>query len=476
MKSKEISEKDTRQPVVAGSFYNANPQALAQEIKSYCNKVKQTDIILEKPIGLISPHAGYMYSGQIAAFAYKQIEGREYEAIMILAPSHRAYFPGASVDTKKGYRTPLGVVPVAVDFVDQIMGKSSLVVHYPQAHMQEHSLEVQIPFLQAVQKDFKLIPIVMGDQNIETCEAVARVLAEVIKERDILIVASSDLSHYHPYDVAKDLDQRVINYINSYDPKGLATDLRLHKSEACGGGPIITAMLIGEHLGAHRATVIKYANSGDISGNYSGVVGYAAGVIYKESQPTSKKAEKKKVGVDLGLNEEEKKLLHRIVGETIKSRLEGNPLPAFKVASPTLQEPRGAFVSLHKEGMLRGCIGHIRANHPLHETIKEMAIAAAFEDPRFPPLNQKEFDKVDIEISVLTPLRKITDIKEIEVGKHGIYVVKGFYSGLLLPQVATDYGWDRTTFLEHTCNKAGLPKGAWKEKDTEIYIFSADVF
>jgi AmmeMemoRadiSam system protein A len=126
--------------------------------------------------------------------------------------------------------------------------------------------------------------------------------------------------------------------------------------------------------------------------------------------------------------------------------------------------------------MLRGCIGHIRADHPLHATIKDMAIAAAFEDPRFSPLSRKEFDKIDIEISVLTPFKRITDINAIEVGKHGIYIVKGFYSGLLLPQVATEYGWDRVAFLEHTCNKAGLPKDAWKEKDTEIYLFSADVF
>jgi conserved hypothetical protein TIGR00296 len=183
-----------------------------------------------------------------------------------------------------------------------------------------------------------------------------------------------------------------------------------------------------------------------------------------------------KVGVDLGLNEKEKELLHRIVKETIKNHLDGKPIPAFQVDSSTLQEPRGAFVSLHKEGMLRGCIGHIRADHPLHETIKDMAVAAAFEDPRFPPLSRKEFDKIDIEISVLTPFKRITDINEIEVGQHGLYMVKGFYSGLLLPQVATEYGWDRVTFLEHTCNKAGLSKDAWKDKDTEIYLFSADVF
>ena len=476
MKPNKIPEKDIRQPVVAGSFYTANPKVLAQEIKGYFNNVPAGYIISEKPIGLIAPHAGYMYSGQVAAFAYKQVEGRHYETIMILAPSHRAYFPGASVDTKEGYRTPLGIVPVAHEIVNQIIGKTSLITHYPQAHIQEHSLEVQLPFLQTVLKDFKLIPIVMGDQAIETCEAVARALSDVIKNHDILVVASSDLSHYHPHAMAQDLDQKVIDRINAFDFQGLASDLKLHKTEACGGGPIITALLLGGYLGANKAKVVKYANSGDVSGDYSGVVGYAAGVIYKEDKKDAKKAGKKELGIDLGLNEKEKELLHRIVKETIKNHLEGKPGPAFNVDSSTLQEPRGAFVTLHKEGMLRGCIGHIRADHPLHATIKDMAIAAAFEDPRFPPLSRKEFDKVDIEISVLTPFKKITDINAIEVGKHGIYIVKGFYSGLLLPQVATEYGWDRVTFLEHTCNKAGLPKDAWKEKDTEIYLFSADVF
>lgn len=475
MKPTEIPEKNIRQPVVAGSFYTANSKALSQEIRSYLNNVP-SQIASAKPMGLISPHAGYMYSGQVAAYAYKQIEGREYEAVMVIAPSHRAYFPGASVDSKEGYRTPLGVVPVEMGIANQLMGKSPLISHYPQAHTQEHSLEVQLPFLQVIFKEFMLIPIVMGDQDLTTCEKVAQTIAEVIKGHDILIVASSDLSHFHPDDVAKSLDQKVIDHINTYDPRALAKDLRQHKTEACGGGPIITALLIGELLGANKAKIIKYANSGDVTGDYSGVVGYAAGIIYKEKSNDDKKTEKKPVGVDLGLNDEEKKLLHQIVKEVIRSRLGGKLLPKFKVDSQTLKEPRGAFVSLHKEGMLRGCIGHLQADRPLHETIKDMAIAAAFEDPRFSPLSKKEFDQVDIEISVLTPFRKITDVNEIEVGKHGIYIVKGFYAGILLPQVATEYGWDRITFLEHTCNKAGLHKNAWKEKDAEIYIFSADVF
>ena len=475
MMHSRIPEKNIRQPVVAGSFYTANAEVLSQEIDQYLKNVPSEDA-LENPMGLIAPHAGYMYSGQVAAYAYKRVEGRTFDAVVVLAPSHRAYFSGASVDDKEGYRTPLGVVPVNGDIAQQIIEQSPLIGHHPQAHTQEHSLEVQVPFLQVALKEFTLVPIVMGDQDLTTAEKIAQAIADVIKKHNVLVVASSDLSHYHPYDEAKELDQKVIDYINRYDPQGLASDLRHHKTEACGGGPIITALLIGQHLGADRATVIHYANSGDVTGDHSGVVGYAAGIIYKTNGRQAEKKERRKAGIDLGLEEDEKKQLHQIVRETIKSRLNEKPLPDFKVDSKTLKELRGAFVSLHKEGMLRGCIGHIKADRPLDETIKNMSIAAAFEDPRFPPLSREEFDQVDIEISVLTPFKKISEIDEIEVGKHGLYMTKGFYSGILLPQVATEYGWDRITFLEHTCTKASLPKNAWKEKDTEIYIFSADVF
>jgi len=184
----------------------------------------------------------------------------------------------------------------------------------------------------------------------------------------------------------------------------------------------------------------------------------------------------KKAGIDLGLSEDEKKTLHQIAKTVIENKTKGKPIPEFKIDSPVLKENRGAFVSLHKKGQLRGCIGYIEGKGPLHKTIEEMAEAAAFRDPRFSPVTEKELSELDIEISVLTPLKKITDVNEIEVGKHGIYIKKGWYSGLLLPQVATEYGWDRKTFLEHTCQKAGLPSGAWKDKDVEIYIFSADIF
>lgn len=183
-----------------------------------------------------------------------------------------------------------------------------------------------------------------------------------------------------------------------------------------------------------------------------------------------------KAGISLGLTEEEKKALRQIARAAIEGQLRGNRPSRAEVLSGHLKEKRGAFVSLHKHGKLRGCIGLIQPAKPLYQSVEEMAIAAAFDDPRFEPLTLKEAADVELEISVLTPLQRIKDVEEIQVGIHGLYIKNGVYSGLLLPQVAAEYDWDRITFLEETCRKAGLARNSWKEKDTEIYLFSADIF
>jgi AmmeMemoRadiSam system protein A len=185
---------------------------------------------------------------------------------------------------------------------------------------------------------------------------------------------------------------------------------------------------------------------------------------------------KMKPGVDLGLTKDDKATLYAIARTAIECAAGGKKPPALEIKSDILKENRGAFVSLHRHGNLRGCIGHIHPTKPLYKTIQDMAIAAAFQDPRFEPVSTDEIDELDIEISVLTPMKKIENIQEIEIGKHGLYIVKNMYHGLLLPQVATNYGWNKKTLLEHTCMKAGLPQDAWTDKDAELYIFSADIF
>jgi len=248
----------------------------------------------------------------------------------------------------------------------------------------------------------------------------------------------------------------------------------------------MTAMLAARKLGADHCDILKYANSGDVTGEKMsprGVVGYCAACL---SRPQSSRdrdgPEKKKAGIDLGLSKEERAELHRIARKAIETGLTHDASfskansGASQTTSPRLKEPRGAFVTLYKKGELRGCIGQIIARKPLAEAVEAMAREAAFHDPRFTPLRPEELGDIKIEISVLTPLKKIDSTDEIEIGKHGIVVVRNSSMGLLLPQVATEYDWGRTEFLEHCCLKAGLPREMWKDKETEIYIFSADVF
>jgi AmmeMemoRadiSam system protein B/AmmeMemoRadiSam system protein A len=473
---KEMGMKEIREPAVAGAFYPDKPEVLSRDVKKYLENAKKEKIEGEI-VALVSPHAGYMYSGQVAASAYRLVEEKTFDSVVVVAPSHRVNFKGASLYDRGGYRTPLGVVPVDTELSKKMMERRKEIQFLPEAHSQEHSLEVQIPFLQVALKSFKLIPIVMEPYwNWETCQSVASAIAETVKGKKVLLVASTDLSHFYTYHIAVEMDKIFLNYIERFDVEGLNRDLKSSRTEACGGGAVVTIMLAAKMLGANHGKVLKYANSGDVTGDRGRVVGYGAAVFYKTAGGKEKMKEEKKVGVDLGLSEEEKKTLHYIAKTVIENKAKGKAVPDFKIESTTLKENRGAFVTIHKKGQLRGCIGYIEGRGPLHKTIEEMAEAAAFRDPRFSAVKEKELPELDLEISVLTPLKRISDVNEIQVGKHGIYIKKGWYSGLLLPQVATEYRWDRQTFLEHTCQKAGLPSNAWKEKDTEIYIFSADIF
>jgi len=471
----KIMKEEVRKPAVAGSFYPADPQILSQQVREYLSRAPKEKVAGEI-VALVSPHAGYIYSGQVAAYAFKLVEGMKFDAVVVVAPSHRVHFPGASVYDRGGYETPLGFLPVDQETCKKLKEGSDLIRFIAQGHAQEHSLEVQLPFLQEAIGQFPLIPLVLGDQSYGTCESVARAIARAAKGKKVLLVASTDLSHFHSYDRAVKLDNLVLENWRSFDSQKLARDLDAGKGEACGGGAVITVMLAAKEMGANRVQVLKYLNSGDVTGDRSGVVGYAAAVIYKAQANPEKEIARKKAGISLGLTEEEKHTLRHIAQSTIEARLKGEKLPRGEALTETLKEKRGAFVSLHTHGQLRGCIGHIQPTQPLHQVVETMALAAAFEDPRFPPLTEKELPDIKLEISVLTPLERIKDVKEIEVGKHGLYIKKGFYSGLLLPQVAAEHYWDRVLFLEETCRKAGLPRHAWKEKDTEVYRFSADIF
>lgn len=469
------ASEQPRESVIAGSWYPDSPEVLRRTITGFLAAVPAQSPAGEL-VAVIAPHAGYVFSGQVAAYAYKLLQGKKFDSVVVLAPSHHAAFDGVSVYDKGGFRTPLGLVPLDRELVEKLKQQSSKIRYIEEAHAKEHSLEIQLPFLQVVLPGFKLVPLVMGDQRLETCNWLAETLAAAIKGKSVLIVASSDLSHFHNYDRAKALDQVVLDDVREFNPQALGFHLASGRCEACGGGPVITALMTAQLLGANASEVLNYANSGDVTGDHSRVVGYMAAALLKRTNGGKAEAQEPKVGVDLGLSAADKQFLLRLARQTIEAECKGQKPPAMEASSAVLKEHRGAFVTLKKHGELRGCIGHIMADRPLVETVAAMAVAAAFEDPRFLPVTKNDLPDLEIEISVLTPPRQITNMAEIQVGVHGIILQQGGRSGLLLPQVATEYGWDRDTFLQQTCRKAGLPADAWKDERTKVYIFSADVF
>lgn len=477
-----------RDCIVAGSFYPNDPYILRLQIEDFLKNTE--DHGLQNIKALICPHAGYMYSGQIAAFSYRQIQNKEYDSFIIIAPSHSEYFDFVSIYDGDAYNTPFGKIGIDKERAQLLTKYDKNIKFSENGHYNEHSIEVQLPFLQYIYKDFKLIPIVIGAQNKKNIDGIGEAIGEILKEQNILVIASTDLSHYHRYDEAVFLDGKVKNLVSKFDIEGLKNEFLKNDIEMCGGGPVVAAMIAAKKMGANKAVILKYKNSGDVSGDKSAVVGYLSAAIFTEKpendpddlsknnqdKADNKKENQKKGMPSLELTDSQKKTLLEIARESIVSAVLKTRFSYPQINDPVLNKECGAFVTLSIAGNLRGCIGNIRAQYPLWKTIRQMAQEAALNDPRFYPVNKKELNDIEIEISVLSPFALIKDIDLIEVGKHGLFIKKGFYQGLLLPQVAQDYNWDKTEFLAQTCRKAGLPESCWKEESCEIYIFSATIF
>jgi AmmeMemoRadiSam system protein B/AmmeMemoRadiSam system protein A len=464
-----------RQPGVAGSFYPGNAKELAATVDGLLSQAKGT-IPEGQILALVAPHAGYPFSGGVAAYSYALLKGRNIHRVVIIAPSHLEAFDFASVYDGDAYATPLGDVPVDKAFARKLAGLSSSIQlssrgHAPYGSRAEHSLEVQLPFLQRALSNFELVPIIMGDQSYAASRSLGVALAELIRGTDTLIVASSDLSHYHPYDEAVALDHKTLSAIHEWDYLTLSKNFQTRTWEACGGGPIVAAMIAADRLGADRAEILKYANSGDVTSDRKRVVGYGAVALMRTAKP------KAAAGPRFSLNSRDKKELLDIARKSVESAVREKKLYQVPAALPQeLSQDRGAFVTLRKNGELRGCIGYTASVQSLALTVRDVAAFAALRDSRFPPVTAKELPQLTYEISVLSPLRRVGDVHQIRVGQHGLLIKKGDREGLLLPQVATEQHWDRKTLLDHTALKAGLPANAWRDKDADIFIFSALVF
>jgi AmmeMemoRadiSam system protein B/AmmeMemoRadiSam system protein A len=470
-----------RRPAVAGAFYPSDPVAIKEMISDFFDEAEVPEEE-SNLLGLVVPHAGYIYSGGVAAYSYKAIKNPdEIETVILLGPSHRAPFRGISVFPGGVYKTPLGNLTIDDETAAELTEADDMIQYVEQAHAVEHSLEVQLPFIQTIFKDVKIVTVIFGIPDNDANEKFAKKVAEISKKKKVLVVASSDFSHYHDYETAKLMDDSGIKSILKMSGSELMHKNYKKESELCGLQPVLMLMNIMNKLGGNNAKLLHYANSGDVSGDKAQVVGYAA-IAFYESEAKAKEAEAKEAEADEPdepqddeLDTEEKKELLKIARDTIYEYVQNKKkLELPSITNVKLLLKNGAFVTIHKRGNLRGCIGNFTSEQPLYKTIIDMAISAATQDPRFPPVVASELDELELEISVLSPLKKIDDINEIQVGKHGIYIIKSFYRGVLLPQVATEYGWDRMTFLEQTCRKAGIGRNDWKNAD--IYIFSAQVF
>jgi AmmeMemoRadiSam system protein B/AmmeMemoRadiSam system protein A len=470
-------QEKVRPAANADAFYPAEPKVLADMIDQFLVQAR-TPALSGTISGVVVPHAGYVYSGPVAAYSYALLKNKKYSRVVVISPSHVAAFRGSAVYDGTAYDTPLGRIEVDQQFCRELVTRDNSLKLSVEGHetiyqgRMEHALEVQLPFLQRVLNNFKLVPIIMGEQSYECCRALGRALASTITDDQTIIVASSDLSHYHSYDEAKALDSKVLKSIEEWDYFNLCRNLKMNTWEACGGGPITALMIAAEQQGANTAKVIKYATSGDVPvGEKSRVVGYAAVVLYKDVQL------KKSAETGFNLGDKEKKYLLELARKSVDSAVRNNKMidctdGGFK----DLSLDRGAFVTLTIQGQLRGCIGYTSPFQSLYLTVRDVAFQAALHDPRFPAVSERELSKLNYEISVLSPLRKIVDINKIEIGKHGLLIKNGRNEGLLLPQVASDYNWDRQTFLQQTCHKAGLPAEAWEDENTDIFSFSALVF
>jgi len=462
---------------LAGTWYSGSKEELTAQINSYLHKAKAVEID-GRIIGAISPHAGYIYSGPVAAYTYKTIKNMDIKTVIVVGFNHRMVFDGIAVFSEEAYQTPIGIAGMNSDIVKKLIRQHKKIYSYPAAFKGENSIEVQIPFLQTVLKNSKLVLVAIGEQSRENSQIIAKALYNVLKdESNFILVASTDMSHYLSYDEANRVDKKTISLIQKFDPDKLYTEsLLVDHRLMCGYGAVCATMQVAELLGADKLEVLKYSNSGDTAGDKQKVVGYLSAVMYKKNAK-SKTQNSKKQGEKQMLSENQRKKLLRTARETIKAYIETGKKLKFEENDPTLNREMGAFVTLHYKGQLRGCIGNIIGKGPLYLTVKNMAIQSSTADPRFSEVTASELKDIDIEISVLSELKKIDDPALIEMGKHGVLVRSGFRSGVFLPQVATETGWTRDEFMSNLCShKAGLPPDAWKTGKCDIYVFTAEVF
>jgi AmmeMemoRadiSam system protein B/AmmeMemoRadiSam system protein A len=472
---------DVLESTLAGTWYKADPDALRADLAGYFQKAAVEP--KEDIIALILPHAGYQYSGQTAACGVQSL-GRSYKRVVVIGPTHRLPMEDMfSVPRATHYETPLGRVPMDTEFAEKLL-QYPLFQNVPAAYQEEHSVQIEVPLLQYKLNDFQLVLIVAGQCSYDTIAKAGRILASLL-DTDTLVVASSDFTHYGseygyvpfkeniPANLKK-LDMGAFEFIQKLDAKGLLGYRDRTGATICGCVPIAVLLeTLGEDA---KAELVRYTTSSASTGDYSTSVSYVAATVrgkWTHAAPPVASSGR------ATLSPEDKKQLLSLARQTLRYALDHQRVPEPSdlsfTPSESMKPPRAAFVTLKKNGQLRGCIGDIFPQRPLYKSVITNAIYAGFADRRFPQLQKEEYDQIKIEISALTPPTPVASWRDIRIGTDGMVLSKGGLSAVFLPQVAPEQGWDLETTLQYLSQKAGLPPDAWKE-GASFQVFQADVF
>ncbi len=458
-----------REPVVAGSFYDSNPDNLRKQLNELFSEFKNP---VNNISAIIVPHAGYVYSGKIAASAYSMLKPKnDFENIFIIGSSHHVSLYGASIYNLGHYKTPLGMVPVNLDIANKLIDTSKYFEYNASAHVDEHTIEVQLPFLQYRLKRINhIVPIIIGTHNYEAIEEISKALEPYFNDSNLFVI-STDLSHYPSDEKARVVDFKTVDAICSNDPQILINTLNENKdlgisnlyTSLCGWTSILTLMNITKDNKQLKYNKVLYGTSGEyVYHDLSRVVGYQSIVVQRDTEEQNE------------ISDENKNLLLKEARTSIEDYL-FNEETTPKLTPDDLLHFDSAFVSVYVSKKLRGCIGQFDSDLELVDLIRSNAVSAAFNDNRFLPVEIDELSDLKIEISVLTPKIKIKDISQIQLGKHGVFIQKGWNRGTFLPQVADKTNWNIDEFMGHLAkDKAHIGWDGWK--DAEIFIFEAIIF
>jgi MEMO1 family protein len=461
-----------RPPAVAGSFYPGRESDLRQTVERLLAEAKGEPV--KNLRALVCPHAGYPYSGPIAATGYKQLAGRSFSTVILLGPSHYVGFTGAFVSTVDAWKTPLGLVPLSPTAVEMAKTEPFLTSSPnkpPQGkdtpETREHSIEVQLPFLQCTLHDFSIVPIIFGEVDPNrVAEAILPFLDD-----DTLIIASTDLSHYLPYDEAKARDTRCVKAISD-----LQAD-RIEGEDACGHSAVQTLIEIARRK-HWKTRLLDYRNSGDTSGDKQRVVGYAAIAFFAPEGAASGHSARSHA---TQFTRHERRLLLELARKSVVAAVTGGEAPKADDVPAKFRARRACFVTLTKNGRLRGCIGSIFPVEPLYEDVSRRARSAAIEDTRFPPVRADELKKIEIEVSVLTVPKRLAFtspkdlLAKLRPGVDGVVLRVGNRQATYLPQVWEQIP-DKRNFMNELAEKAGLSADAWTQPEAEVMTYQVEAF